>query len=62
MSTGLERIRELVREKPDRKLQTLMHLVNTKSLRSVHEKQKTGKATGVDKKQNRNTGKNWRKT
>ena len=49
MLTGLERIRELVREKPDRKLQTLMHLVNTKSLHTMHERQKTGRATGVDK-------------
>jgi group II intron reverse transcriptase/maturase len=49
MLTGLERITELVAGNPDRKLQTLMHLVNVETLREVHKLQKTGKATGIDK-------------
>ena len=49
MPTGLSRIEQLVNTYPDRKLQTLMHLVNKESLKEVHERQKTGKASGVDK-------------
>jgi group II intron reverse transcriptase/maturase len=49
MLTGLERIAELVQQTPERKLQTLMHLVNADTLREVHKRQETGKATGVDK-------------
>ena len=49
MQTGLERIRQLVTEHPDRKLQTLMHMVNYTSLTMMHYKQKTGKAAGVDR-------------
>ena len=49
MITGLERISQLVNEHPDRKLQTLMHLVNTETLREVHDRQDKNKAYGVDK-------------
>ena len=49
MLTGMERIMQLVDEQPDRKLQTLMHLVNKTTLKEVHQKQKTDKASGVDK-------------
>ena len=49
MLTGMDRILHLVEEYPDRKLQTLMHLVNKTTLKEVHKKQKTGKASGIDK-------------
>lgn len=49
MLTGMDRILHLVDQYPDRKLQTLMHLVNKTTLKEVHEKQKTGKASGIDK-------------
>ena len=48
MLTGLERIEELVGEHPDRRLQTLMHYVNKENLLEVHNRQKVGKAKGVD--------------
>ena len=49
MSTGLERIRELAQSEPERKLQTLMHNVNAKTLEEAHRRQETGKAAGVDR-------------
>lgn len=49
MLTGMDRILHLVEEYPDRKLQTLMHLVNKTTLKEVHKKQETGKASGIDK-------------
>ena len=49
MITGLERISQLAKEHPDRKMQTIMHLVNTESLREVHSRQDKNKAYGVDK-------------
>jgi len=49
MLTGMERILQLVEENPERKLQTLMHLINKTTLKEVHQKQETGKATGVDR-------------
>ena len=49
MLTGMDRILHLVDEYPDRKLQTLMHLVNKTTLKEVHEKQEKGKASGIDK-------------
>ena len=49
MLTGMDRISQLVDEYPDRKLQTLMHLVNKETLKEVHRKQETGKASGIDK-------------
>jgi len=49
MITGLERIKQLALEYPDRKMQTLMHLVNAETLREVHDKQDKNKAYGVDK-------------
>jgi len=48
MITGLERISQLANEHPDRKLQTLMHLVNTRTLKEVHDRQDKNKAYGVD--------------
>ena len=48
MSTGLERISQLAREHPDRKMQTIMHLVNTEALKGVHNRQDKNKAYGVD--------------
>lgn len=49
MLTGLSKIEQLVETYPDRKLQTLMHYVNKETLREVHERQKIGKASGIDK-------------
>ena len=49
MVTGLERISQLVKEHPDRKLQTIMHLVNPETLRDVHNRQDKNKAYGVDR-------------
>jgi len=49
MTTGLERISQLVREHPDRKLQTIMHMVNAETLKGVHNRQDKNKAYGVDR-------------
>jgi group II intron reverse transcriptase/maturase len=49
MITGLERISQLATEHPDRKMQTIMHLVNERTLREVHLRQDGHKAYGVDK-------------
>jgi len=49
MTTGLERISQLVSEHPDRKLQTIMHMVNAETLKGVHNRQDGNKAYGVDK-------------
>jgi len=49
MTTGLERISQLVREHPDRKLQTIMHMINAETLRGVHNRQDKNKAYGIDK-------------
>jgi len=49
MLTGLARIRQIVEEHPDRKLQTIMHCVNKENLKAVHERQEAGKALGVDR-------------
>jgi len=48
MLTGMDRIEQLVEEHPERKMQTLMHLVNKTTLAEVHRKQETGKARGID--------------
>jgi hypothetical protein len=48
MKTGLERITQLVTEHPDRKLQTIMHLVNAETLKGVHDRQDKNKAYGID--------------
>ena len=42
MLTGTDRILHLIDQYPDRKLQTLMHLVNKTTLKEVHKKQETG--------------------
>ena len=49
MKTGLERIKQLASEHPDRRMQTIMHLVNAETLKSVHNRQDKNKAYGVDK-------------
>jgi len=49
MLTGMDRILHLVEEHPNRKLQTLMHLVNKTTLKEVHKRQETNKASGIDK-------------
>ena len=49
MTTGLERISQLVSEHPDRKMQTIMHMVNAETLIGVHNRQDKNKAHGVDK-------------
>jgi len=48
MITGLERISQLADEHPDRRMQTIMHLVNERTLREVHLRQDGHKAVGVD--------------
>jgi len=48
MRTGLERISQLANEYPDRKMQTIMHLVNKDTLRAAHNRQDKNKAHGVD--------------
>lgn len=48
MLTGIDRILQLVGQYPDRKLQTLMHLVNKTTLKEVHRKQEKNKASGID--------------
>jgi len=48
MLTGLSRIGQLVEAYPDRKLQTLMHIINKETIKEVHKQQETGKANGVD--------------
>jgi group II intron reverse transcriptase/maturase len=45
----MERISQLARENPDRKMQTIMHMVNKDTLREAHESQERGKASGVDR-------------
>ena len=49
MLTGMDRISQLVEQYPDRKLQTLMHIINKTTLKEVHKKQETGKASGIDR-------------
>jgi len=49
MTTELERISQLVSEHPDRKMQTIMHMVNAETLKGVHRRQDKNKAYGVDK-------------
>jgi len=48
MLTGMERIKQLVAKHPERKLQTLMHLVNETTIKEMHKMQEKGKASGVD--------------
>jgi group II intron reverse transcriptase/maturase len=49
MLTGVDRILHLVDEYPDRKLQTLVHLINKTTLKEVHKRQEKNKASGIDK-------------
>jgi len=49
MLTGLSRIEQLVEANPERKQRSLMHYVNKETLKEVHERQETGKASGTDK-------------
>jgi len=48
MLTGMDRIKQLVDEHPERKLQTLMHLVNETTIKEMYKMQDKGKASGVD--------------
>ena len=48
MATGLDRIAELVKTKPEYKLQALMHLINVESLADSHCKMNGNKAKGAD--------------
>ena len=48
MTTGLKRISQLVKEHPDRKVQTIMHNVNKDTLREIHKRQDKNKAGGID--------------
>ena len=58
MLTGMDRILQLVERYPERKLQTLMHLVNKTTLEEVHRKQEANKASGIDKETKETYGKN----
>jgi len=49
MLTGMDRILQLVDKYPDRKMQTLMHVINKTTLKEVHKQQETGKASGIEK-------------
>jgi group II intron reverse transcriptase/maturase len=49
MLTGMDRILHLVDKHPDESLQTLMHYINKTTLKEVHKRQETNKASGVDK-------------
>jgi group II intron reverse transcriptase/maturase len=49
MLTGMDRISHLVEKYPERKLQTLIHLINKGTLKEAHKEQERGKASGVDK-------------
>ncbi|MCL1981707.1 MAG: reverse transcriptase domain-containing protein [Clostridiales bacterium] len=49
MLTGMDRTTQLAEQYPDRKLQTLMHLINKTTLKEVHKRQEAGKASGIDK-------------
>ena len=49
MLTGMDRIWQLVDQYPNRKLQTLMHMVNKTTLKEVHKEQEKNKASGIDK-------------
>ena len=49
MLTGMDRILQLVDKHPDEPLQTLMHYINKTTLKEVHKRQETNKASGVDK-------------
>lgn len=48
MATGMERIAELVKENPKRKLQTLIHVVNVENLKESHKRLDGNKAVGCD--------------
>ncbi len=48
MATELKRIAELVRNKPEYKLQTLAHLINKENLINSHKRMEKNKATGID--------------
>jgi group II intron reverse transcriptase/maturase len=49
MLTGMDRILHLVEKHPNEPLQTLMHYINKTTLKEVHQRQETNKASGVDK-------------
>jgi len=49
MLTGIDRIKQLVEQYPERKMQTLIHLINETTLKEVHKQQEKNKASGIDK-------------
>ncbi len=49
METVLKRIAELVENKPEYKLQTLVHVLNKENLKQSHERMDGKKAVGIDK-------------
>ncbi len=48
MATGLDRIAELVKENPKRKLQTLVHIINMENLKESNKRLDGNKAVGYD--------------
>ena len=58
MLTGLSRIKELVETNPNRKLQTLIHVINEETLKEAHKKQKARKASGIDNETKETYGEN----
>lgn len=48
MSTKLERIAEIAKEKPEEKFTSLIHLINKEMLVECHKELKRKKATGID--------------
>lgn len=49
MATEWARIAEIVKEKPEYKLQTIIHIINKENLRESHKNMDGNKAAGVDK-------------
>lgn len=49
MSTKLERIAKIAKERPNERFTSLVHLINEESLRQAHHQMKARKATGLDK-------------
>ena len=49
MSTKLERIAEIAKERPKERFTSLVHLINEESLTKAHRQMKAKKAPGIDK-------------
>jgi group II intron reverse transcriptase/maturase len=65
METELIRIAKIVSEKPEYKLQTIIHVINVENLKEIHKKSEGRKAAGVDNttkaEYNENLGENLEK-